>query len=200
MRTSNFAALQGSGVAATETRDLDPFGSVELGGSADVVVSVGGEQSVVVEADDNLLENVTTRVQGGRLVIGNEGSFTTQTPMTVTITVPSIDALVLSGSGSISADEIDIETLSVRLSGSGALRANGNAVRIDAVLSGSGDVQLGDVSARDIHAVVNGSGRMVVTATDALDASVPGAGMIEYRGEPEQLTTQINGSGTIIKS
>ena len=32
---------------------------------------VGGEQSVVVHADGNLLDRVTTRVRGGKLVIGN---------------------------------------------------------------------------------------------------------------------------------
>ena len=65
-----------------------------------MTVRVGGKQSVVVHGDDNLLSRITTRVRAGSLVIGNtSGSFTTKAPMSVDVTVPSLDALALSGSG-----------------------------------------------------------------------------------------------------
>ena len=66
---SSNSTTEGSGVSATQARDVAAFNSVELAGSNNVLIRVGGKQSVVVRADDNLLDRVTTEVQSGRLVI-----------------------------------------------------------------------------------------------------------------------------------
>ncbi len=88
--------------------------SVELAGGNNVVIRVGKKQSVVVKADDNLLDRVTTEVQSGRLVIGNTpGSLTTKSPMSVEIDVPTLDALTLTGSGNIVVNGIKAESLEV---------------------------------------------------------------------------------------
>jgi Putative auto-transporter adhesin, head GIN domain len=198
--SSSSNRVEGSGVAATETRNLGRFSSIELAGSNNVTVRVGGKQSVVVHADSNLLRLVTTKVQAGGLAIGNtSGTFTTKSPMHVEVTVPSLSAITLSGSGVISAAGIKEPSLTVRLSGAGVLRASGTATRLDVTLAGSGDAQLKQLAARDVQAVVSGSGRILVTATKSLDASVPGSGTIMYSGEPARVTTSITGSGAVAR-
>jgi hypothetical protein len=49
------AATLGSGHGATETRPLPDFQAIALGAAFDVVVRQGAQQSVQVQADDNLL-------------------------------------------------------------------------------------------------------------------------------------------------
>ena len=108
------SATDGSGVAATQAREVSAFRSVDLAGSNNVVVRVGERQSVVVKADDNLLDRVTTEVQSGTLVIANTpGSFTTKSPMRVEIDVPALDALTLSGSGNIVVTGVEAKRLAV---------------------------------------------------------------------------------------
>jgi hypothetical protein len=189
--------VEGSGVAASQTRDLPPFRGVDLAGSNDVTVVAGAEQSVVVHGDDNLLDLVTTRVVDGTLVISNKEPFTTRSPMSVEVNVPSIDALTLTGSGAISAESVEGDRLTVALPGSGALRVAGSIDRLDVTLDGAGDAQLDGLVATDVRAVVNGSGRVVVHATQSLDASVPGSGMVAYSGDPPQVTTSVTGVGVI---
>lgn len=122
---SSGVGVEGSGVPATESRDVAPFAAVDLAGGNNVTIHVGGEQSVVVSADDNLLDHVTTTVEGGKLVIGTTpGSMATKAPMSVDVTVPTLRALTLSGSGTVVADGIDAKRLTVALPGSGILRAN----------------------------------------------------------------------------
>lgn len=76
---SSSSTAQGSGVLATQARDVAPFTGVELAGANNVVVHVGDPQSVVVNADDNLIDRVTTEVQSGTLITGNTpGSFSTK--------------------------------------------------------------------------------------------------------------------------
>ena len=199
--SSSATGVEGSGVAATETRDLPPFGSVELAGSNIVTISVGEEQSVVVRADSNLVDRVTTTVQDGSLVIGNiPGSYTTKSPMSVTISVPSLEALTLTGSGVVTVTEIEASSLTVRLPGSGVLRAGGTATELDVSVGGSGDAQLEHLIAGDVRAVLSGSGRIVLTATKSLHASVSGSGAIMYGGNPQEVTTSITGSGAIVST
>jgi hypothetical protein len=191
--------LVGSGTPAAQARQVAAFSRVDLAGSSDVTVHAGAVQSVVVHADDNLLGQVTTQVHAGTLVIGTRGSFTTSSPMTVEISVPSLQALALSGSGALTASSIQGPRVSVRLSGSGVVRASGTVTRLDVLLGGSGDAELGQLAAREVHAVLSGSGRILTHATDTLQASVSGSGTIVYSGNPAHVTTSITGSGAITR-
>jgi len=196
--TTGIAMVVGSGIPASETRELPPFNRVELAGGNQVTIRVGGEQSVVVHADDNILDRVTTRVSGGKLSIGNEaGGFTTSNPMRVDVTVPAVDELTLSGSGTIGAEGVDVDELTIALSGSGAVSASGLAQHVAVELNGSGDVQLQDLVGQDVRARLTGTGRIAVHVTESLDASVPGTGSIEYSGNPPQVSQSVNGVGSV---
>jgi hypothetical protein len=192
------SATDGSGVAATQAREVSAFQSVDLAGSNNVVIRVGERQSVVVNADDNLLDRVTTEVQSGTLVIANTpGSFTTKSPMRVEIDVPVLDALTLSGSGNVVVTGVEAKRLAVNLPGSGTLTGDGAATRLDVRVGGSGTVEFTRLVASEVRADVSGSGSIFVTATKRLDASVSGSGAILYAGSPPNVTSNITGSGAI---
>jgi hypothetical protein len=198
--SSSSSSIQGSGTAATQTRDVPPFTSVDLAGANNVVVHVGGKQSVVVHADDNLAGRVTTAVRDGGLVIGGTGSFTTRSPMSVEVTVPSLNSVTLSGSGVVTVDGLHATHFTVDVPGSGVLHVSGTAGRLKATLGGSGDVQLQNLVARDVAALVAGSGRLQVHATRSLDATVSGVGEIAYSGNPSKVARNITGTGSITAS
>lgn len=191
------SGLQGSGIAASQARVVPAFAGVNLAGSNKVTITVGGRQSVVVHADNNLISHVTTRVEGGNLVIGTIGSFTTRSPMTVDVTVPSLTSLTLSGSGAIDVRGVHGAYLAVSLPGSGLLTASGTVNRLNVTLGGSGLAQLTSLTARQVRAVVSGSGMIRVTAAQSLDATVSGSGAISYRGNPADVSRDITGSGAI---
>ena len=191
---------QGSGIAASQTRHVAGFSGVELAGSNVVTVRVGATQSVVVHADDNLFSRVTTQVRAGSLVIGNTpGNLRSRTPMSVAVTVPSLESLCAQ------------RQRRPRRRRSRHAGADGNPVRVAASSSkrdrrearhhagGSGDAQLDQLVARDVHAAVRGSGRILVAATASLDASVPGSGAIIYSGNPTDVTTSVTGSGAVVR-
>jgi hypothetical protein len=197
---SSGSGIQGSGIAATQTRTVAGFSRLELAGSNDVTVVVGAPQSVVVRADSNLIGHVTTQVVAGSLIIADTGSFTTRTAMSVDVSVPSLTAVNLSGSGQISVTGIKTSRLTVIISGSGLLYAAGTAARLDVTLSGDGQAQLSQLTASEVHAVVTGSGLVEVTATTSLDAAVPGTGEIVYSGNPPQVTSSVTGIGTVTRA
>ena len=197
--SSSSNAVQGSGVQVKESRTVPAFGSVDLAGSNNVTIHIGEEQSVQVYGDDNLIDRVTTDVDSGTLVIANRpGSFSTSSPMGVVVSTPSLSALTLSGSGTIRVIGVERPRLTVTISGSGIVVASGKTERLLVAVSGSGQAELGSVVASAVKAVVSGSGEIVVTATESLDASVPGSGSIEYGGNPSDVNKSVTGSGAII--
>ena len=197
--SSSSNAVQGSGRQVKESRTVPAFGSVDLAGSNNVTIHIGKEQPVQVYGDDNLIDRVTTDVDSGTLVIANRpGSFSTSSPMGVVVSTPSLSELTLSGSGTIRVIGVERPRLTVTISGSGIVVASGKTERLLVTVSGSGQAELGSVVASAVQAVVSGSGEIVVTATQSLDASVPGSGSIVYGGNPSDVTKSITGSGAII--
>jgi hypothetical protein len=194
--SSTSSGVQGSGVAATSTRALPNFSGIDLAGSNNVTVMAGARQSVVVHADTNLLSRVTTQVKAGKLIIGDVGSFAAKSPMYVEVSVPSLAALDLSGSGNITVTGIKAARLTVILPGSGDISASGSVTRLNISIDGSGNAQCSGLIARNVDAVVSGSGDIFVTATQSLDAKVAGSGAVLYSGNP-QVTTSITGSGDV---
>jgi hypothetical protein len=191
------SAVQGSGIPATQGRAVARFSSVDLAGGNQVAVVAGGQQSVAVHADSNLIGHIRTRVVAGTLIIDDIGSYTSKSPMSVQVSVPSLAAVKLSGDGMITVSGIKAHRLTVTLPGDGVIHASGTAVQLDVTVGGDGQAQLTGLIACHVHAVVTGSGLIQVTATTSLDGAVPGDGAILYSGNPPHVATSVTGSGTV---
>lgn len=192
--------VRGSGVAVTQSRTVPEFTELDAAGAGDVSVRVGGEQAVVVTADDNLIDRITTEVEGRTLMLGARGSFTTELPVTVQVTVPALDAVMLTGTGVVTVEDVDTEELTVHMPGTGRLVIHGTADLLDVELSGSGNVELEDLVARDAVATLSGFGRLHVHSTRSLNAAVSGTGMIVYSGDPTDVTQHVTGVGAVTRA
>jgi hypothetical protein len=190
--------IRGSGIAASETRVVPAFSGVTLAGAAEVLVDVGGEQRVVVHADDNLLPIITTEVEGGVLVVSQTDPIDTATTPRVEVTTPSLDTLRLTGAGDLTLDGHDLERLDVSLSGAGVLRGSGSVERLDLMLSGAGNIELEGLVAAETSAMLSGAGNIVVHATRSLDAKVTGVGTIFYVGDPADVRRSVLGPGAVV--
>jgi len=192
--------VRGSGNVAQESREVSDFTGVELVGSAEVEVGFGESESVVVEADDNLLPLVETRVRGGVLVISMKPnlSITTQHPVRVRVTMKELDLAAIPGSGSIEITGLQAEQARFELAGSGTIRADGQVEDLDVILAGSGDLECEDLRSGSVSVRLSGSGTVEVFAEDELDVSIPGSGVVSYRGEPESVRKTVTGSGRLV--
>src|SRR5262249_15908847 len=144
----------------------------------------------------NLVGRVTTVVRGSRLVIDNTGNFATKAPMRVAVSVPSLDGVALSGSGTVTVDGVATANFSAELAGNGTLEVAGAVQQGTALLGGAGPLDLHALAATDSTAQLQGTGTIRVQATSTLDATLTGTGTILYRGEPT-VTTRNTGTGTI---
>jgi len=191
--------VRGSGAVTTETRSVSGFDRIVITGSADVEVSFGDTESVVVEAEDNLLPLITTEVNGRTLEIGVRlnTSINPTRPIRVAVTMKSLDGATISGSGSFDIPDLQADKVSFDITGSGSIVASGTAETVDATVSGSGSIDCGDVRAATADAKITGSGDVTVYASEKLQALVSGSGNITYRGDPAEVEESITGSGSV---
>lgn len=188
--------VRGSGNVITEERDVSGFEQIVVLGSGDVVVSVTGTESLMIEAEDNIMPLLTTEVKNGRLELGSESNFSSTKGITYTITAATLDGVEINGSGDIDATGIESGAFLVRISGSGDVHADGVTTTLDVGISGSGKYEGEGLVASVGDVTISGSGSAVVNVTDVLEAEVSGSGRIEYIGDP-QLDANTSGSGSI---
>jgi hypothetical protein len=189
---------RGSGTMATETRDVGGFDEIDLSGTGRVLVAVTGTESLTVEAENNILSLLTTEVRNGTLVLGTKQNISPTREIVYTITVVSLEAVTVSGSGSVTATNIDADAFNVHISGSGTVMPEGVSESLDLSISGSGVFEGEALLSATGTVSVSGSGDAVVYVTDDLDVKVSGSGNVEYFGDPE-VSVSISGSGNVSK-
>ncbi|MDQ4086471.1 MAG: DUF2807 domain-containing protein [Pseudomonadota bacterium] len=189
--------VEGSGRVARAARSARPFTAIELEGPADLEVRVGQRESIEVEADDNLLDRITTETDGAILRIGTRGSFRTRMTPVVRVTVRELERLKVRGSGDVRLAGIDSDRFELVLQGSGDIHAEGRAEAVSADLYGSGNMELARLSAPSFDVSLYGTGNVRVHTTGTLSAAVFGTGRIEYSGEPRFIRRDVYGPGSI---
>ena len=192
------AGERGSGIMATESREVSGFDQVDLSVSGTVLIAVTGTESLTIEAEDNILPLLTTEVRNGRLELGAKQNISPTREIVYTITVVSLEAVAVSGSGSVTATGIDASGFDVKISGSGTVIPDGVSESLDLSISGSGAFEGEALESATATVSVSGSGNAVVNVTDDLDVKVSGSGNVEYFGDPE-VSVSRSGSGDVSK-
>ena len=215
--------VEGNGKMTTVFRSVSEYNGVSLEGFMDVELVRGNEGSLKVEAEENLQEYIITEVNNGQLEIsvqrGTNLKPSQNRSIKVTVPFEDLEEVKLTGSGDIySSAVINAENFETSLTGSGDIKLPVKAKNARANITGSGDIELegsandfvckvtgsGDISAFNfecerVKATIIGSGDIQVYATEELQANIPGAGDIEYRGNPKKEDFKTLGVGSISK-
>ena len=208
----------------SETRELSAFENIIVKDIARVFLEQGQEQSVRVEAADNLLPEVLTDVEDNTLIIALEdntcikGYNDNDVFVDVYITIPEITTLSVKGVGAIVGEEIQGDSLSMGISGAGKIDLDVAYESVYVGVSGAGEVSLsglvtdqvvsingaGSYSAFELISAnceidINGAGVGEVTVNEKLNVTIKGAGAVYYKGEPE-ITSDVGLIGKLINA
>ena len=211
---------RGSGNVVSEAREVSNFHSIEVSYPAEVFVKQGSQESLEIEAEDNLLPKLQTQVRNGTLEIfyrRENGKHVNPTKtVKITIVVKDLDEVdftsageltieklktdtldvSLSGAGNLELDEVQLKGLGVNLSGAGSMTASGVADDLDLNISGFGDFEGADLHGKVARVSISGAGSATVWVDEDLMAGISGAGSISYYGTAS-VTKQISGVGGV---
>ncbi len=195
------SALAHPAWADSETRQVAPFHAVSIEGAWTADITVGKETGVVLEGDKDALKRVKTVVDNGALNISLEHGWIfglgDHGKLIAHITTPNLDALTRSGSGDVTVTGLTGDAFTVKSNGSGSVKASGNVGSLTATINGSGTGAMDDLTSDRAAVTINGSGQMVVQPRQSLTGRINGSGEIRYVGKPVQVSSAINGSGSI---
>ena len=215
--------VRGNGNIKTEDRSVSDFKNVEVDGAAKVLVSQGDHSSVKLEGDENLLSYMEVSQEGDRVIIRERHGIhlvpTTDIKVYVStkvynqikvsgavdiigqskITNPEDLALSVSGAGDIKMD-VDAPRLSADVSGSGSVDLKGQTKDVDLDLTGAGHAHCYDLLAENTKVDISGAGDAEVFASVKLDATVSGAGNVNYKGNATTVNQHVSGAGSVHKA
>ena len=204
------------------------FVAIDVAGSPTVRYQQADSTSVEVTGPESQVENITVRVENGRLKIGSKNDksllrMNSVDKVVVYVTSPDLIGVTLSGSGDfICETPLDTDTLKLLLRGSGDIDfASVLCDCLNAEVVGSGDVDVKQAQTQMASLRLTGSGdldvRLKNTAQTSIsllgsgdidvdfdncrlvDCQLRGSGDIELSGQIEHLTKQKSGSGSIDK-
>ncbi|SOB78901.1 Putative auto-transporter adhesin, head GIN domain [Sphingomonas guangdongensis] len=212
---------QASGSGGTRTFAVSDFTKVELAGSDDVDVQVGGAFRVTATGPADVLDKLDIRKDGDTLSIGRkrEGNFQmSKGPhATITVTMPAIRAANLAGSGDMRVDrvpsgedfsaslagsgdlaiaQLDARNVELNIAGSGTIAAGGQVERLSTSIAGAGDVRGANLRAKVADISIAGSGNVVAQVNGNATVSIMGSGDVSL-GAGAKCTTSKMGSGTV---
>jgi len=212
--------ITGSGNMVTQEVPITGFDKADISYSFDVNISQGESFSVVIRADDNLVEHLQVVKEGSTLKIGlkpNSPDIRSAT-LTAEITMPELTGLDLSGSshatitGFKSAQalvvdaagashlqgDIEAATVSFNLGGSSEVILTGSAQNlIIEEASGSSDVNLTDFPVIDASVKAGGKSQVTVNVSGGLDVDASNGAKVYYLGDPTLGTIDTSGSATV---
>ena len=208
--------VRGSGDLVTETLDLEAFSRVKVDIDADVYITQGDVQEVIVEGKQNIIDELDLSISGVTWEITSDRCLRNTGKMKIFITIPAVDLLSITGSGNIQSenelvtDRLDLnisgsgdfdlavnaEVIDCNVSGSGGIYLEGQTIDLDYSVSGSGDFNAFNMRAQNVDIKISGSGDVDVWAVDYLKVKISGSGDVRYKGHPD-LDISITGSGDV---
>jgi hypothetical protein len=195
-------AIRGSGTTLTENRTVSSFSAVQLEGSGNVNIVQGAQQKVEVTGFENLLPIYETSVQNGTLVLkfNSEYHNISNNNIMVNITIPALSRIGINGSGVYRIKNLQGSTFDAEINGSGDIFSE-NCSYNSAYLkvNGSGYLRAAGIASNVVEALISGSGKIDVTSSQKLKATISGSGEINYWGNPQDVTSEISGSGKVRK-
>lgn len=195
----NGTGVKGSGKSKEETRVLEAFTRIEINVPGDIEIIAGsGGHEVELEADDNLLPLLVTKVKGDKLVITASESIQPKSPIEIDVNLESLESLSVLGSSDVEISGISGETFELEVSGSGDVESGkGEVSRLEVKALGAADISLKKLKAKTAQVSLTGTGDLSFHASDEADIELTGVGDITVYGNPPRISRKVMGVGEI---
>lgn len=191
----HITGTRGNGHVITENRPVTDFVEVEADGAMRISWA-SGPASLRITTDENLLDYITTRVEGGKLWIHSRGELRPTDGIRVTLSSSRMSGARMMGAVRLTASGLNGKGFYLDAMGATRVTAKGTVGELFASMSGASRLESESLEAETVELSITGAGRANVSASKMLKVSISGAGKVTYSGDPT-VVRRISGAGSI---
>src|SRR5450759_451362 len=212
-------SVRGHGNVVTKERKTDSFTGIKVSSGIDVYLKQGNDESVSVEADENLHEYILTEVRGGVLNVYSEYNIREAERKRVYVTMKKVNSVRTTSAGDVFGEapihsdrlelsassagniklEVNAKDINIDISSSGDMTLSGETDMLKVDLSSAGDLNAYDLKAREADVSVSSAGDADVYASEKITARASSAGDVIYKGDPKYVDAHSSSAGGIHK-
>jgi hypothetical protein len=209
--------VYGHGKVVTKERNINSFTGVKVSSGIDVFLKQGDNETVSVEADENLHEYILTEVRNGVLNVYSEYNIRDAERKRVYVTIKEVNSVRTTSAGNVIGEspinsnrleisassagdiklEINAKNVNVDISSSGDITLSGVTDMLRADLSSAGDLNAFDLKTREADVSVSSAGDADVNVSERITARASSAGDIHYKGDPKYVDAHSSSAGGI---
>ena len=219
---SIFNGIKGNGNVQTEKRSIsEKFTKISVSRGLEVIVEQANFVSVEVEADQNLLSHITTKVENGTLEITSDVNIYNADTETVHVKMPAIDGLeATSGSniksngtlkssaftntikiGSTSGSEIDVtlemDAVYAESTSGSTITLLGKTLKFSSSSSSGSELDAENLLANEVTAEATSGSSLNVHPLVSLKAKASSGASIHYNGTPKNISKEETSGGSV---
>ena len=197
-------SIWGNGDITKETRNVRSFDAIDVSSAFEIELTQSNEESLVIEADENIMDHIYTEVIGGTLKIYTKGNIRKIHTMKAYISFKMINEIELSGACDIigmnkmkfsdftidasGASEVELnftaQTVRLDLSGATDIYFTGYADMFEIDASGASEIKALDFEVKECIIDASGASTIKIFATENLEVEASGATTVRYKGRP----------------
>lgn len=210
----------GNGNVISEERDItENFTEIKGNRGLVIYLTQGEENSIKVEADENLMQYITTKVSNGKLTISSDENLSGNATKNIYVSFKNLSQIEVSSGAEIEVNgQLKSEILNLEASSGSSINANIFSKELNVKTSSGADITLSglasqliaksssgsEIEAKELRVAVaqvqaSSGAEITVNAQDRLDTKASSGGQVNYVGNTAEVTANNSSSGSTEK-
>jgi len=211
--------VDGNGNVKKQTRDVGSFNKIDVNRGLNVIIEQADSYFVEVEADDNLLPLITTRVENGTLVISTDKNIDEASAKNVYVKVPELTEIetssgssirtqgkytgtnmaVKSSNGSHAELELEFDNISCETSSGSSVSVKGKALKLTTDSSSGSQIEARNLLANDVVSESTSGSSTDIHPILSLNGKASSGSSISYDSSPKTVSKEESSGGSVSK-
>ena len=212
--------IDGNGNVTKQTRNVENnFSKIEVSRGLNVTLEQSDTYFVEVEADENLQEHITTKVENGTLIITSDEDIDEAKAKNIHVRLPLLTNLEATSGSSVSSNglfsgtvvnvktssgseanlSLEIDNIRCESSSGSTLKVKGKALQLNTKSSSGSSIEAEDLLVNDVIAQSSSGSSTNVNPIVSLNAKSSSGSSIDYKGSPITIVKEESSGGSVSK-
>jgi hypothetical protein len=213
-------SIKGNGNVVEETRNVGSFDEIKATRGMNVYISQGEEIKVRVEADENLLDAIETKVEQNTLVVSTSKNIRSSTSKKVYVTVSEVNSIKSTAGSNVYSEnqikaksldlaasagsnmhlDVEVRRLNVSASAGSNIKLEGRSEVFVAKASAGSNIKAEDLITGECEARASSGANIWIEVQNKLDGHASSGGNVFYSGNPQSINTENSSGGNVKKN